>query len=154
MQPMLPDLNVELGYAYHSAAVIPDSSADASLHFNPRETRARPGTRAPHYWLERNGRQVSTLDLIDRHFVLVAAADGTFWCDSARAAAEIGVELDVLRVGQDGLLDPTGGFDAAYGLEPSGCVLIRPDGVIAWRAPDQVPSQSLREVLSTVLSRS
>ena len=63
MQPLVADVNVELGYVYRSAAVIPESPAVEPLHLSPRESRAMPGTRAPHYWLERDGRQISTLDL-------------------------------------------------------------------------------------------
>src|SRR5712691_2414755 len=47
IQPVAPDLNVELGYGYEGA-----------LHENPRESKARPGSRAPHYWLERNGERI------------------------------------------------------------------------------------------------
>ena len=156
MQPILPDLNVELGYAYHSAAVIPESPATPSLHSNPRESRASPGTRAPHYWLQHNGQQVSTLDLIDRNFTLLAAADGSAWCDCARAAStQLGVPLNVLRLGQDGLQDPTGEFSSAYGLEASGCVLIRPDGFVAWRArrAESASVNDLEDILPTLLCR-
>ena len=156
MQPILPDLNVELGYAYHSAAVIPEASADASLHFNPRETRARPGTRAPHYWLERGGHQVSTLDLVGRHFTLIAAVDGETWCEHAREVAkQLGVGIDAYRIGQGGLRDPGGEFTAAYGLEPSGSVLIRPDGFVAWRSRHgkAASTKRLQDVMTTVLCR-
>ena len=44
MQPIAPDLNVELGYIYRSAAVC-DTTGDA-VHDNPRDTKARAGTRA------------------------------------------------------------------------------------------------------------
>ncbi len=156
MQPIVADLNVELGYAYHSAAVVAEAPGDSPLHLNPRESRALPGTRAPHYWLQRDGQQVSTLDLIDRNFVLLAAADGAAWCEDARQVSkQLRVEIDAHRLGQDGLQDPSGEFPGAYGLDSSGSVLIRPDGFVAWRARHAaVPSANrLREVMTAVLCR-
>jgi 2-polyprenyl-6-methoxyphenol hydroxylase-like FAD-dependent oxidoreductase len=153
-QPIVGDLNVELGYIYRSAAVIPESPGDTLLQLNPRETHAMPGTRAPHYWLDRDGRQVSTLDLFGSRFTLLAARDGAVWCESfIGAAKELGTGLDAFQIGQGGLRDPGGGFDAAYGLEPGGCVLVRPDGFVAWRARNREGAARKRskEVLSAVL---
>src|SRR5438132_9085313 len=64
IQPVENDLNVELGYCY-----------EGKLHENPRESKARHGSRAPHYWLERNGERISTLDLFGRNFVLLAGPE-------------------------------------------------------------------------------
>jgi 2-polyprenyl-6-methoxyphenol hydroxylase-like FAD-dependent oxidoreductase len=145
MQPLVGDLDVELGYGYRSAAVLPDATGAAPLHTNPRESRGRPGTRAPHHWLERNGQPESTLDLVERAFTLLAAANGATWCESARAAAErLGIGLSIFQVGVDGLEDPTGEFARAYGLTPTGCVLIRPDGFVAWREVHDAGASSIR----------
>jgi 2-polyprenyl-6-methoxyphenol hydroxylase-like FAD-dependent oxidoreductase len=155
MQPIVADLNVELGYVYRSAAIIAEAPAE-SLHLNPRETRALPGTRMPHYWLKRAGKELSTLDLIGRNFTLLAAADGAAGCDSAaRVARRLGIELDVHRIGHDGLQDEAGGFATAFGLEPSGCVLIRPDGFVAWRAGSgaDASAERLEEAITTLLCR-
>ena len=45
----------------------------------------RPGSRAPHVWLERDGKQVSTIDLAGRTFMLIAGPEGGAWCDAAHA---------------------------------------------------------------------
>jgi hypothetical protein len=96
-----------------------------------------PSTAAPHNWIQMSGRQLSTLDLCGPDFTLLAAAEARAWCDACRtAAAGLGVALDVHRIGVEGLVDPSGEFAASYGLAPSGCVLVRPDGVVAWRAVD------------------
>jgi len=156
MQPLLSDLNIELGCVYRSAAIIPDADG-APPHVSPRESRAMPGTRAPHYWLRRDGEQISTLDLFNRNFTLLAAAEGAAWCESAAGAAEqLGVQVDVFRLGQDGLHDPTGGFAAAYEVEPAGCVLVRPDGFVAWRAKNGSGASTarLRSAVGSILCRS
>jgi 2-polyprenyl-6-methoxyphenol hydroxylase-like FAD-dependent oxidoreductase len=134
MQPVAGDLDVELGYVYDSSAIC---GASPPLHEHPRESRGRPGTRAPHYWLARDGKQVSTLDLVDRRFVLVAGSRGNGWCEAARAAGtDVKVAIDVYQVGAEGLADPEGGFEAAFALNSDGAVLIRPDGFVGWRAPE------------------
>jgi 2-polyprenyl-6-methoxyphenol hydroxylase-like FAD-dependent oxidoreductase len=155
-QPIVGDLDVELGYVYRSAAVIPESRGELRFHLNPRESRATPGTRAPHYWLDRDGNPISTLDLFGRGFTLLAVDDGEAWRESfVSAARELGIALDAFQTGRGGLRDPVGGFDAAYGLEPGGCVLVRPDGFVAWRARNREGAslQRAQEVLSAVLCR-
>jgi hypothetical protein len=109
VQAVENDLNVELGYCY-----------EGKLHEDPRSTRARPGSRAPHYWLERNGERISTLDLFGKDFVTLGGS----------GAAPAGH-----RVGRDGLTDPGGAFCESYGITPSGSVLVRPDGFVASRKP-------------------
>src|SRR5579863_2638581 len=69
VQAIENDLNIELGYCYSSAAIIPDGDDKNPPHDNPRETKGRPGTRAPHMPLERSGRDISTLDLFGKNFV-------------------------------------------------------------------------------------
>ncbi len=139
MQPLEDDLNIELGYCY----------ASGPLHENPRESKGRPGTRAPHVWLERNGEKISTLDLFGRSFVLLAGPEGRSWLDSANACVE------VLVVGEDGIVDPENAFPAAYGMTPSGAVLVRPDGFVGWRAEASVanPVQAVANALQSLLYR-
>jgi len=100
-QPVAHDMNVELGYCY-----------DGKLHEHPNESKARPGTRAPHLWLSED---CSTLDLLGRDYVLLA---GPQW-----NGAET---YQVHRI-----THPE--FPAAYGISPSEAVLIRPDGYVAGR---------------------
>jgi 2-polyprenyl-6-methoxyphenol hydroxylase-like FAD-dependent oxidoreductase len=154
MQPLVGDMRVELGYAYRSRAVVPESPDEAGLHLDPRESHALPGTRAPHYWLERDGRPISTLDLCGRDFTLFLAPDGAERGEQvARAVGKGSVHLSVVQPGKDGIVDPAGGFAAAYGLAPGGCVLVRPDGFVAWRARDGAlrGASRISDVLSAVL---
>jgi len=156
MQAIQNDLNIELGYCYHSAAVIPEGADDGAPHENPRETKGRPGTRALHVFLERNGEKISTLDLFGGNFVLLAGPEGNVWCESGRAAArQLGIALDVHEIGADGLTDPSGNLPNAYGMTPSGAVLVRPDGFVAWRSKDSSGASPaiLTHTLTTLLCR-
>ena len=53
----------------------------------PARRRARPGSRAPHVFLDRDGARLSTLDLFGGKFVLLAGPQGAAWRDAALAAA-------------------------------------------------------------------
>ncbi|HET8673644.1 MAG TPA: FAD-dependent monooxygenase, partial [Thermoleophilaceae bacterium] len=74
IQPIVDDLSLEIGHRYRSAAVEQDPSLDDDglPYVDPRESRALPGTRAPHLWVEVGGERVSTLDLFRRNMVLLA----------------------------------------------------------------------------------
>jgi 2-polyprenyl-6-methoxyphenol hydroxylase-like FAD-dependent oxidoreductase len=139
MQPVVPELDIELGYVYDSSAVCREETPSPA-HENPRDSRGRPGTRAPHLWLKRNRQRISTLDLFGRTFVLLAAPDATSWYESAAAvASRLGADVDVHRIG-DNVEDTEGAFADAYGLSPGGVMLVRPDGFVGWRS--KTPSGS------------
>jgi len=155
MQSIENDLNIELGYCYHSPAIAAEDG-DKVSHANPHDTKARPGTRAPHFFLEHNGTKISTLDLFGRNFVVLAGPDGGNWADAARAATrKLNLALDVHRIGTDGLLDPDKRFSEIYGITPAGVVLVRPDGFVAWRAKDSAVASADRlvRVLTAILCR-
>ena len=154
-QPMVDDFSMEIGYRYDSPAVVLEPGSPP-LHEHPRESAGRPGARAPHVFLDRDGTRLSTLDLFGRNFVLLAGPEGAAWPAAALAAADrLGVGLDAHVVGGTGLADPEGCFPGAYGISPSGAVLVRPDGFVGWRAPEAAgaPEQALRQALQTLLCR-
>ncbi len=145
-QPPANDFNIELGYLYRSPAIRAENGEDKGHngghkgqdggHDDPRLTFGRPGSRAPHVWLNRGGARVSTIDLFGRAFVLLSTFEGAAWCTAARAAASRfqGLELETHCVGTAPLRDPDLRFQEAYGLSATGAVLVRPDGFVAWRA--------------------
>ena len=156
-QPIASDLEIELGYIYRSATIGADDVGDGNGHDDPRQTHARPGSRAPHLWVERDGRRLSTLDLFGRCFVLLAARDGVEWCDAARKAASHhhGLDLEAYCVGGDDLRISGASFADAYGVSDSGAVLVRPDGFVAWRATSGTsdPSGAVASALRVALAR-
>ena len=156
LQPVAPDLNVEMGYVYHSDAIVPEDRNDSRVHENPRESKACPGTRAPHVWLQRRREQISTLDLFGRNFALLAGPEGKAWTEAARDRARLlGIDLYVHKIGENGLTDPSGACPAAYGITPTGAVLVRPDGFVAWRAKtgDSASAERIKIALATLLCR-
>ncbi|MET7332133.1 FAD-dependent monooxygenase [Nonomuraea sp. NPDC005650] len=149
--------NVEYGYTYSSAAVLPDGTSEPG---NPDPVRlyqpcARPGHPLPHAWLDDDhGRRLPVHDLLrPGRFLLVAGENGQDWCE---AAAELATAwpLDAVRVGHlDGdLLDPRSTWTRHRGHGPEGAVLVRPDRFVAWRAQEATDatarlSQALRSLL-------
>ena len=152
IQPVLDDLYLELGYRYASAAIMTEPGDDATP-VHPRDGGGRPGTRAPHAWVSRDGQRISVLDLFGRNFTLLVAADGddSAWREQARTAqARLGVMVDVYQEGTD----VKGEIAAAYGITPGGATLVRPDGYIAWRsAAPTTASDALATVLRAILDR-
>ena len=141
MRKVFPYMTV--GYGYASSAIV--------LEPGPRpapgttELRGRPGTRAPHVFIEQAGRRSSTLDRFGQDFVLVASAP--IWTQAARRVSQrTGVPIELLSV------EPR--VRAAYGLKATGASLIRPDGFVAWRAPRAPvdPERSLESALRDILS--
>jgi 2,4-dichlorophenol 6-monooxygenase len=135
------ELNVEFGYAYDSAAVVPDGTPAPEVIDDIRvyELSTRPGAPLPHAWLEDEaGRRFPIKDLVrPGRFLLIAGEEGEAWCEAADALAEAGLPLDAVRIGHvDGdFFDPRCTWLRHRGIEPGGAILVRPDRFIAWRQP-------------------
>lgn len=143
------------GYRYRSVAIIPETSAESTpLTQHPSTLRGKPGTRAPHIVLEREGTWVSTIDLCGGKWTLLSGTDATDWRKAARHVEQrLGLRISVHSIGsRDGWNDVEGGFDEAYATD---VVLVRPDGFVAWRSPGWVndPQTLLEQVVVRVLCR-
>ena len=155
VEPQVDDFSMEIGYRYNSSAIVLEPGSHP-LHEDPRMSKGRPGARAPHVFLDRYGTEVSTLDLFGRNFVLLTGPDGPAWHAAALAAAhKLGVVLDAHVVGGPDLADAKGRFLEAYGISPSGAVVVRPDGFVGWRAVDAAgaPEEIFPQVLRSLLCR-
>lgn len=155
---------VELNQRYSSAAVLDDDTPaevwerDPELHYRPS---TRPGAKLPHAWLvDERGQRLSTLDAVGRgRFTLVTGVSGGSWDDAAhKVAAELGIGLAVARIGGPGLRDAYGEWARLREIDEDGCLLVRPDGYIAWRqavapAVDSRATELLGHALLAVLHR-
>jgi 2,4-dichlorophenol 6-monooxygenase len=156
------ELNVEFGYSYDSAAVVPDGSsvpqpADDTRLYEPSTC---PGTPLPHAWIEdEDGRRRPLNELVaPGRFLLIAGEDGGAWCDAARQlAADAGVPLDAVRIGHiDGdLFDPRCMWLRHREIGPDGAVLVRPDRFVGWRSMGgwERPIDELAQALTQILAR-
>jgi 2-polyprenyl-6-methoxyphenol hydroxylase-like FAD-dependent oxidoreductase len=149
LAPPLDDASIELGTIYRSDAVIaPDDDPETAVE-DPRRPSGRPGVRAPHLEVEWDGSQVSLHDLFGAGFVLLTGRDGDPWCAAAAdVGGALGVRLDAHEVGTDA-------FPDAFGVGPDGAVVVRPDGVVAWRAAGlaEDPRAEIERVMRRLLFR-
>lgn len=114
--------HIKLHYGYEGSPIcVPDGTPPLVVDPSRFVPSTRPGTRAPHAWLE-DGR--STLDLFGHGFVLLRLGanppDATRLLDAAKVR---GVPMREVA-----MPDP----DVAALYETS-LVLVRPDGHVAWR---------------------
>lgn len=152
---------VELNQRYVSAGVVPDEDAerevwkrDPQLHVQPT---TRPGAKLPHAWLVgADGRRTSTLDLVGKgKFALVTGIAGCAWVEAAKQLAL--PFLKTVVIGVHGAQDSYATWHGVREIEEAGALLVRPDGVVAWRqhggaADAEHAKDLLSEALSSVLA--
>jgi putative polyketide hydroxylase len=134
----------QFGYQYASTAIVPDGSEPLVSGVSEYRPTARPGARAPHSWVRLRGERISTVDVYDGGFVLLTGPDNAGWVKAAEEVrAELAVPLTVFGLGTD-LLPVDERIDELlnrYGLEPSGAVLVRPDGFVGFRSTGRVDNE-------------
>ena len=112
-EPTSPDLDVlaiDIGVTYESGALVDDGVTEDQTDASWRPT-GRPGARLPHVWLDHDGEQVSTLDLLGPGLTVFTGPDGARWRAAAgEAGAGLGVTVRVRVVGGEQLGDPAGRF--------------------------------------------
>ena len=145
------------GYGYSSKAICSeDTSPLGGWTWRPWTLPSllfaldgRPGRRAPHIWIDHDGKRISTLDLLGKRFVLLAGSNGAFWLDAAKGISKsLGIELAAHCLGAN--------FEAAAGISPDGAILVRPDDFVAWRQrrkPSNYEAE-LEAALRQILARS
>jgi 2,4-dichlorophenol 6-monooxygenase len=156
------ELNVEYGYRYHSAAIIPDGSAEPHAIDDIRlyEPSTRPGSPLPHAWIDDesdNRRPLKDL-VVPGRFLLIAGEDGRDWCAAAATlVAANDLPVDAVRIGHiDGdLFDTRLAWAQFRGITTRGAVLVRPDRVVCWRSAGAAANAAatLAEALGKVLGR-
>ena len=154
---------VEMNQRYRSSAIVTDGqiepafTLDADLHYQPTTW---PGARLPHAWLYRRdtGAEVSTLDLCGNgRFTLLTGLGGEAWVSAAaEVASELGIEISTHVIGpRQTFIDHSGDWARANEIHDSGCLLVRPDHHVCFRAEilTASPKTDLLRVMRAVLSR-
>jgi 2-polyprenyl-6-methoxyphenol hydroxylase-like FAD-dependent oxidoreductase len=125
-------IGIHLGYMYEgSPIIVPDGTPQPPDTVQSYTPTARPGSRAPHVWLDKD---TSILDLFGKEFVLLRFGDDAPSGQGlANAAKERKVPLKVVTINN---------ADARAAYERR-LVLVRPDGQSAWRS-DSEPADPMR----------
>ncbi|MBA4351675.1 MAG: 2,4-dichlorophenol 6-monooxygenase [Rhodobacter sp.] len=151
---------VEMNQRYTSGAVVtdgqqpPNPNADMELHYQPT---TYPGARLPHVWLfDRNGAKHSTLDLTGKgQFTLITGIGGEPWIAAAETLSQsLNLPIRIVKIGPRCAIEDHGGdWARAREIRDAGCLLVRPDQHVAWRATSLTadPQADLTRVLHAIL---
>jgi 2-polyprenyl-6-methoxyphenol hydroxylase-like FAD-dependent oxidoreductase len=135
-----------LGFSYPEGALVPDWTTPPDRTPRYYKPSDRPGGRFPHFWLDQ-ARTRSSLDLFDKDFVLMVGPEADAWETAAHEVARArGISIGVHRMA-------SADRDAGFGMGPRGAVLVRPDGVSAWRVGwiGDEPTADLAEAFESIL---
>ncbi|WP_063765943.1 FAD-dependent monooxygenase [Streptomyces cellulosae] len=143
-----------MAYRYNSQAVLGPQHDD--ILPPTADLSGEPGTRAPHLWLDDQGRRISTLDLFEQHFVLLSCPSTPWHSAACQIAERDQWPLRSYRIGTGPNADLTTDQDtdwiSQYGITAQGAVLVRPDGFVAWRTNTPPPPGTETTVLTGILS--
>ncbi|MGI9355868.1 MAG: FAD-dependent monooxygenase, partial [Rhizobiaceae bacterium] len=152
---------VEMNQRYNSDAVVSDGSdeppfdEDAELHYQPTTF---PGARLPHVWVfDDTGHKTSTLDLCGQgRFTILTGIGGNGWEDAAKTVGgELKIEIAVHMIGpRQRWQDFSGDWMRASEIRDGGCILVRPDQHVGWRAKaaSQDAVGDLRKAMKRILA--
>ena len=138
VEPPIPDIELEIGLVMRSAR----DPRRGRRRRRPAPARRRrstagPGTRAPHVAL---GDDRSTLDLFGSRFAVLRPRATASTTGRPPGAPSHVIDADA--------------FAEAYGLSAGGATLVRPDGVVAWRAREAASRDEISRALATALGAS
>ncbi|KAJ3532399.1 hypothetical protein NM208_g8453 [Fusarium decemcellulare] len=139
---------VELGYRYNGSPVIfPDrEEPEPTWTVTDYIPSTWPGSRPPHVWLDGKWGQVSIFDLFGNDFTLVDfTSHGQFIKAFGPVAEKSKIPVKMVHLPYERHVRRLWGRDA---------VLIRPDDMVAWRAPinGQVPAD-IAEILAITVGQ-
>jgi 2,4-dichlorophenol 6-monooxygenase len=152
---------VEMNQRYRSNAVVSDGTPDPGFAEDAElysQQCTYPGAHLPHVWVEKGPRRLSTLDLAGHgRFTLITGIGGRGWIDAAKAvSAATGIEVAAVTIGPGcDYEDPYGDWANAREVSDGGCVLVRPDQYVAWRAQARSAEAAaeLMRVFSSLLGK-
>jgi hypothetical protein len=162
-------IGMEMNHRYVSDAIYLDDEKaagrtepawpeDRILH---HRSSTFPGSRVPHVWLNRRTPQdehTSTQDLAGKGaFSLFTGIGGGKWIEAAeKVGKELGIVINAYSIGwtQD-WEDVYRDWARKREVEEDGCVLVRPDRVVAWRAMSsgEGEEEKLGKVMKSLLGR-
>ncbi|HEX9034554.1 MAG TPA: FAD-dependent monooxygenase [Streptosporangiaceae bacterium] len=143
-------LDVDLGFTYQAGALIAEPVSAERSDTGDYIPSAAPGHRLPHLWLCEGASSRSTVDCMTSAFTLFAGRRSGWKRAVAQVATASRVPLRTEHL-------PAGSGDkwtSLFGITGSGCVLMRPDGHVAWRSRSGSgdPVAALRSALASALA--
>ena len=157
-------LGAEMNQRYDSPAIYLDDEPEAYPSFDQdpilhHQRSTYPGSRLPHVWLNKTiptRKPISTHDLAGHGvFTIFTGIGGAVWKEAASVVSKhFGVTINTYSIGwrqdwSDAYLE----WAEIRGIEESGCLLIRPDRTVAWRAKEALGDAEAVEKLKIVIGK-
>ncbi|CAK1360706.1 2,4-dichlorophenol 6-monooxygenase [Cercospora beticola] len=134
------DINSEGGET-HNGQQLPDGTLVPHTYF----VSTIPGHHLPHVWVENEGQTVAIRDLLDLDILTLFVENLEHWSSND-------ARTKVVVIGPNGWQDKTGEWQNHRAVGSSGGVLVRPDGIIAWRGDlADVQGQDWKQLVDRVL---
>ncbi|KAI5247622.1 hypothetical protein E4T42_05916 [Aureobasidium subglaciale] len=151
--PELSDMICELGLRFTCGAIcLSDNQNSNKTHEDPYDPYVLPGGRLPHVILNVSGKSLSSLDLIKQNFVLFVAEQDSPWL---QASQDQTLPIDFCEINMTSTYQDREGFARkTWKLTRGEALLVRPDGVIAWRSGEvkgTTHCESLNHALKIIL---
>jgi len=130
---------IEFGYHYASDLILSEKGKKPVIGDGISEYRptTSPGCRLPHGVVWYEGQEKATHELLDpRQYVLFVCAQKQVNWRELVGATDAHIALRPVEVGQE-----DDSWSKLFELSEAGCVLVRPDGHVAWRS-DTLPEVS------------
>lgn len=141
--PILNSIGQDIGFSYQSSLVVPDGTKALAITATQYFPNARPGSRAPHLWLQGPDKKISTIDLFIDSFTLLTDSDGKSW-SKVLLSMNPALSFRCVSIGENGdYNDINNDFHELYGIEHGGAVLVRPDGHVYWRSVNSLDSDQI-----------
>jgi len=151
-EPELPDIMCELGYRYTEGAICPTDDENFSKSVeDPYKPYVLPGGRIPHVALTSAQGQLSSLDLIKQNFVFFTTETDSPWLEAAKKQI---MPIDAFAINASSTYrDKNGAAIETWKLTGGEALLVRPDGIIAWRSGENESchDERLKQALDVIL---
>lgn len=142
----------ELGVGYGTGALVPERERDSGIGGLVYEPSSEPGHQVPHAWVESAGARVSTVELGTGWLLLVDEAANVWRAALDGLDVPLAGQIEIVEIGPGRAFDDVdGAWRQLRGVSGTGALLIRPDGVVAWRAQNSETAAALGDALAEIV---
>jgi 2,4-dichlorophenol 6-monooxygenase len=146
-------IGLDLGYKYINKAILSENENRFNENSDVRVYRptTRPGSRFPHFWLDKN-KTISSHKLISfGKFTLILGSRENSW---KKAAIQLCNNENISITYLNNFSENIGDLYNHAEIESTGAILVRPDGQVAWRkeylSKNENPEKILEDVLKSI----
>ena len=142
-------IGLDLGYTYSSGALVGTDQPPPISAVSSYRPSVQPGARFPHFWIQLDGQRVSSHEWLDStRFILLCNDLGMSWWTKHQTRLDPAIRriMEARSIEQEmrQLIHPEI-VRKYYSIEQTPLLLIRPDGLVAWK-PSQLDSSIFNQL--------